>query len=310
MDDLLLSVVIPTRDTRELTLGCLESLRGGGETPVDVIVIDDASSDGTAEAIRAVYPEATVVETGRNVGFSRAVNLGVKRTVGDVILVLNSDTEILEGALSALMGAFADDWALGIGGAELLDPDGSPQWRAGRWPSTLWLLTQSSGLGSMANRLPGRHRVGSSGATRTGAVDWVSGAAMAVRREVWETSGPFDVDYRFYCQDLDLCASAQKSGWSVAVVPGFGVLHHHGATISEAEGASGTFHPAHLWADLVRFTEKHQGSEAARRAALALGTGARLRLAGRAVAGVFSSDRDAWERETEAFRRGLEAITD
>ena len=105
MDDLLLSVVIPTRDTRELTLGCLESLRGGGETPVDVIVIDDASSDGTAEAIRAVYPEATVVETGRNVGFSRAVNLGVKRTVGDVILVLNSDTEILEGALSALMGA-------------------------------------------------------------------------------------------------------------------------------------------------------------------------------------------------------------
>jgi GT2 family glycosyltransferase len=308
MDDLLLSVVIPTRDTRELTLGCLESLRNGGETPVDVIVVDDASSDGTAEAIRDIYPEATVVETGRNVGFSRAVNLGVKRTVGDVILVLNSDTEILEGALSALMGAFSNDWALGIGGAELLDPDGSSQWRAGRWPTTFWLLAQSSGLGAVANRLPGRHRVGSTGATRTGAVDWVSGAAMGVRREVWETSGPFDVAYRFYCQDLDLCASAQKSGWSVAVVPGFGVLHHHGATISEAEGASGTFHPAHLWADLVRFAEKHQGPEAARRAAAALKAGARLRLAGRSVGRVFAGDRDAWDRESDGFRRGLDAL--
>ena len=275
---------------------------------MDVIVVDDASSDGTAEAVRTSNPEATVVETGRNVGFSRAVTLGVKRTVGDVILVLNSDTEILEGALSALMGAFADDWALGIGGAELLDPDGSPQWRAGRWPTPFWLLAQSSGLGSIANRLPGRHRVGSSGATRSGAVDWVSGAAMAVRREVWETSGPFDVDYHFYCQDLDLCASARNAGWSVAVIPGFGVLHHHGATISEAEGASGTFHPAHLWADLVRFTEKHQGPEAARRAVAALKAGAKLRLAGRSVGRVFSRDRDAWDRGSDGFRRGLDAL--
>jgi len=309
MDVSLLSVVIPTRDTLELTERCLVSLREGGETPVDVIVVDDASSDGTASAIRADHPEVTVVETGRNLGFSRAVNLGVERTSGDVVLVLNSDTEVLKGALAALAGAFADDRTLGIGGAELQDPDGTPQWRAGRWPTTSWLLAQASGLGSITSRLPGRHRVGSSGATTSGAVDWVSGAAMAVRREVWESRGPFDAGYRFYCQDLDLCASAQRAGWSVAVIPGFRVLHHHGATISELDGASDSFHPAHLWSDLIRFTDKHEGPGAARRAAAALKAGARLRLAGRAVAGVFSQDREMWERESKAFREGLAAIS-
>lgn len=304
----LFSVVIPTRDTRELTLRCLAALGGGGEIPVDVVVVDDASSDGTAAAVRAAHPEATVLETGRNLGFSRAVNLGVERAAGDVILILNSDTEVFKGALAALLSAFAENVSLGIAGAELTNPDGSPQWRAGRWPTTRWLFAQASGLGSMTSRLPGRHRVGTSGATRIGEVDWVSGAAMAVRREVWRKCGPFDVDYRFYCQDLDLCASAQKAGWLVAVVRGFTVLHHHGSTISEAEGATGSFHPAHLWADLVRFSGKHRGPEAARRAAAALAVGAKVRLAGRSIGRIFAGDREAWDRESEAFREGLAAL--
>ena len=305
-----LSVVIPTHDTRELTLRCLGSLGHGGVSPVDVVVVDDASSDGTAEAVRADLPEVVVVETGRNVGFSRAVNLGVEKAAGDVILVLNSDTEVGEGALAALVAAFSDDETLGIAGAELMDPDGTPQWRAGRWPTGTWLFAQASGLGSILSRIPGRRIAGSGGAAVSGAVDWVSGAAMAVRREVWVNCGPLDESFRFYCQDLDLCYSARQAGWSVAVVPSFGVLHHHGATIANAPGASGAFHPAHLWTDLVRFAAKNQGPEKARRAAKALRAGARVRLAGRAVAGIFSSDRAAWMRDTAGYREGLEAIED
>jgi GT2 family glycosyltransferase len=304
----LFSVVIPTRDTRELTLRCLVSLRGGGAVPIDVIVVDDGSSDGTAGAVRRADPSAQVIETGRSVGFSRAVNAGVARTTGDVILVLNSDTEVVEGSLAAMIGAFADDAVLGIGGAELLNPDGSPQWRAGRWPTERWLFAQASGLGSMLSRLPGRRRLGSSGAGRSGAVDWVSGAAMAVRRELWERCGPFDVDYRFYCQDLDLCYSAHEAGWSVAVVPGFRVLHHQGATIGEAEGSSGAFHPQFMWTDLIRFTAKNRGAGDAGKAARALRYGARLRLAMRRVARPLSSDRERWDRETRAYRAGLDAL--
>jgi GT2 family glycosyltransferase len=304
-----LSVVIPTHDTRELTLRCLASLGHGGTPLAEVIVVDDASSDGTADAVGAHDPGVIVVATDGNIGFSRAVNLGAERATGDLLLVLNSDTEVGEGALAAMAAAFADDMALGIGGAELVDPNGTPQWRAGKWPTTEWLFAQASGLGPILSRLPGRGIVSGGGAGEMGAVDWVTGAAMVIRSEVWETSGPFDIGYRFYCQDLDLCFAARRSGWSVAVIPGFRVLHHHGATISVAPGASGSFHPAHLWTDLVRFVEKREGAEAAARAVLVLKAGAGLRLAGRTVAGLVSTDRDTWERESEGYREGLRALS-
>lgn len=304
-----LSVVIPTHDTRELTLRCLGSLGYGGVPLIEVIVVDDASSDGTAEAVTTRHPGVIVVATDGNVGFSRAVNLGAERATGDLLLVLNSDTEIGEEVLPDVVTAFAENERLGIGGAALIDPDGTPQWRAGRWPTTKWLFVQASGAGSIVGRLPSWGREETGGAGETGPVDWVTGAAMAIRREVWEGCGPFDIDYRFYCQDLDLCYTARQAGWSVEVIPEFKVLHHHGASISVAPGASGVFHPAHLWTDLVRFTNKHDGAGAAVRAAAALRTGARLRLAARAVGGVFSPDRAAWERDSEGYREGLKALS-
>jgi hypothetical protein len=303
-----LSVVIPTHDTCGLTLRCLSSLGHGGVEPVDVIVVDDASTDGTAEAVRRTRAASEIVELDRNVGFSRAANRGAERARGDVLLFLNSDTEILEGALAALVAAFADDPKLGVAGGELFNFDGSPQWRAGRRPTPVWLFLQSSGLGSVLARMPGRGLAGASGGSRTGEVDWVSGAALAVRREVWTSCGPFDDGYRFYCQDLDLCASARAAGWPVAVVVGFRVMHARGASISAVDGASEGFHPALMWCDLVRFAGKKDGDAAGRRAARTLRAGARLRLIGRSLLAAFASDRDGWSRDTAAYRRGLDAL--
>jgi GT2 family glycosyltransferase len=131
---------------------------------------------------------------------------------------------------------------------------------------------------------------------------------MAVRRDVWSACGPFDTSYAFYCQDLDLCTSVRDAGRRVAVVPGFRVLHHHGATITGAPGAVAGFHPAKMWADLVRFVAKHDGAAAAGRAARAVRLGARVRLVGRALGGPFAADRAAWRRDTRAFRDGLDAL--
>ena len=303
-----LSVVIPTHNTRGLVMSCVDSLGDAGAAPVEVIVVDDASTDGTAEAIRKHHPAAVVIETGRNMGFGAAANLGAAATTGEIVLVLNSDTEVLEGGLAALVAAFAEDPELGIAGAELLDPDGAPQWRAGSWPTRRWLFAQASGLGAVAARVRGRAAGAGSGAARVGEVDWVSGAAMAVRRDVWESCGPFDVGYSFYCQDLDLCCAARRAGRRVAVVAGFAVLHHHGATIAVRPGASGSFHPGHLWADLVRFSGKFDGPEAAQSAAAALRAGAKLRLLGRAMASPFVREREAWSRESRAFREGLKSL--
>ena len=299
-----LSVVIPTHNTRGLVLSCVGSLGGGGAAPVEVVVVDDGSTDGSAAAVLSRHPEVSVVETDGNVGFGAAANLGVAGTTGEIVLVLNSDTEVLDGGLAARVAAFAEDPKLGVAGAELLDPDGTPQWRAGSWPNRKWLFAQASGLGALAARFRG----GGSGAARAGETDWVSGAAIAVRRDVWDGCGPFDVGYRFYCQDLDLCFAAHRAGWRVAVAEGFRVLHHHGATIAASPGSSGSFHPGHLWADLVRFTGKVHGEDEARRVAATLATGARLRLLGRFLATPFVSDREAWSRDSEAYRSGIRSL--
>lgn len=303
-----LSVVIPTHNTRELILRCLESLGDGGVEPVDLVVVDDASTDGTADAIRSSHPGAVVIETDDNVGFGAAANLGAAKTFGEIVLVLNSDTEVLEGSLAALVAAFAENGDLGVCGAELLDPDGTPQWRAGRWPSRSWLFAQASGLGAIAGRFRNRKTGSGPGASRVGDVDWVSGAAIAVRRDVWDARGPFDVGYRFYCQDLDLCFAAHRAGCRVAVIEGFRVFHRHGATIGAKSGASGSFHPGFMWADLVRFTGKYHGGAAANRAASALRAGARARLAWRSIAAPFVRDRETWDRESNSFREGLKVL--
>jgi GT2 family glycosyltransferase len=138
----------------------------------------------------------------------------------------------------------------------------------------------------------------------------VSGAAFALRRAAWQRVGPFDESYRFYCQDLDLCLAAKDDGWKVAVIPGFVVTHHHGATISASGGAAAPYHPELMWSDLVRFAAKRGGPEAGRDAARALRRGARLRLLGRKIVGrTMGSGRPAtWEKDNAAFAAGLAAL--
>ncbi len=304
-----LSVVIPTCDTRELTLRCLESVVAGAPG-CQVIVVDDGSGDGTAAAIARARPAVEVLVNERREGFSRAANRGLAAAAGELLLLLNSDTEITDGSLSALESAFARDSQLGVAGAELRFPGGAPQWGAGLEPTPGWLFAQASGLPALLGRLPGYRRLRPPGRGPEARVDWVSGAAMAMRRSVWEAAGPLDERYRFYCQDLDLCLAARDLGWRVAVVAGFVVVHHHGATISAGGGSAAPYHPELMWTDLVRFADKRRGPAAARRATAALRAGARLRLLGRALAAplVARARRGQWQRDTAAFAAGLQAL--
>lgn len=304
-----LSIVIPTHGTRELTLRCLDSL-----APIvpefEVIVVDDASEDGTSDAIASRHPRVRVLVNDRQSGFSATANRGLAAASGGLLLLLNSDTEVAPDSLATLEDAFDRDPRLGVGGAELRFPDGSPQWSAGRRPSPPWLLAQASGLPALLSGVPGYRRLRPPGRGARASVDWVSGAALAMRREVWNAVGPFDEGYRFYCQDLDLCLAAGDLGWRVGVVAGFVVVHHHGATIVATGGSAAPYHPELMWTDLVRFAGKQGGARAARRAAAALRAGARLRLFGRTVATPFvrRSHRERWQRDSEAFAAGLKAL--
>jgi len=304
-----LSIVIPTHETRELTLRCLASVVLA-DTTAEIIVVDDASSDGTAEAIGRRFPQVEILSNKKCLGFSPSANRGLCQAHGDPLLLLNSDTEVTAPSIAAARAAFVRDEKLGVAGAELLYPDQSPQWSAGREPTPLWLFGQASGLPALLGRLPGYRLLKPPGLGADSEVDWVSGAAMAIRREVWQTVGPFDEGYRFYCQDLELCLAAKDAGWRVAVVSSFEVTHHHGATISAAGGSAAPYHPELMWTDLVRFARRRGGSEAARKAASSLRSGAKARLFGRRLAALLQGrDRPAaWQKDTEAFEAGLTAL--
>jgi GT2 family glycosyltransferase len=310
-----LSVVIPTHNTRELTLRCVASLTkaaAAGVPDLQVVVVDDGGTDGTAEALEAAGPQMEILRLSPAAGFTRAANQGLARARGDVLLLLNSDTEVEPGAFLPLLAAFARDPRLGAAGAVLHYPDGSPQWSGGRAPGRLWLFALASGLPALLARLPRWRRVKPVGAS-PGPVDWVTGAALAVRRSAWEAVGPMDEGFRFYAQDLDLCLRLRQAGWSVELVPEFRVLHHHGATIGRASGGKGEHgrqHPELLWTDLLRWAAKCHGAAWARRAALVLRAGAALRLLGRGLATPFvaAGRRAGWREESGAFRRAAAAV--
>ena len=286
-----LSIVIPTHNTRDLTLRCLDTVAAsvsGTGAEAQVVLVDDAGTDGTAEAVAERHPAVEVIRTAAPSGFTRSVNLGLSRARGEILLLLNSDTEVDRAGLEALLAAFDADPGLGVAGATLHYPDGSPQWSGGRAPSLAWLFALASGLPALLGRLPFYRRVKPPGSA-PGEIEWVTGAALAMRRAVHEAVGPLDESFRFYAQDLDLCLRARGAGWTVALLPDFRVMHHHGATIGSRSGAreksGGRQSWQLLWSDLLLWARKHRGAGWARRAALLMAIGGSARLLCRGLVG-------------------------
>jgi GT2 family glycosyltransferase len=255
------SIVIPTRDTLAMTLRCCRSVLAQLPPDGEVIVVDDGSVDGTAEALRDVR----VIRLQASGGFSVAANRGVAAARGAMVLLLNSDAVLEAGALDSIRRAFDRDAGLGVAGAQLFDPDGTPQWSGGPIPSLLWMLSVASGAGALRRR---RREV----VERD--VDWVSGTAMAFRRDVWSAIGPLREDFRFYAQDLDFCVRARTAGWNVRIVADARVMHERGATIAPGLG----YDPALLWNDLLHWSAGFHGERWERRARLSMRLGAAVRI--------------------------------
>jgi N-acetylglucosaminyl-diphospho-decaprenol L-rhamnosyltransferase len=303
-----LSVVIPTHDTRELTLRCLETLGQVDERVNEIVLVDDGSRDGTTVAVRARFPSVRVVRHERALGFTASANDGLAETRGDVLLLLNSDTEVERASLPPLLDAFATDPRLGVASPRLVDPDGSPQWSGGTTPTLPWLFLLACGIPRALAAVPGYRRLRPVRSDAGGRIDWVTGAAMAIRRRTWEDVGPLDTRFRFYGQDLDFCLRAGDAGWRVALVRDSRVVHVGGATIGRRSGAARrSSHPGLLWTDLLLWGEKRHGRRWALRAASVLGLGGRLRLVARGMARplVTGAERADWTRDTEAFRGAL-----
>ena len=307
------SVVVPARDNHDLTRSCLESVAVACESvAAEVLVVDDGSTIPVREALGDAGIEVEVLRHTSPRGFTGAVNEGIEATRGRLILVLNNDAELEADAIRELLAAFERNPELGVAGSQLYYPDGTPQWSGGRSPTSLWLFALASGLPRKLERIPGYRRWRPVHRSADG-VDWVAGAALAMRREVWLQAGPFDESLGAYAQDLDLCMRATQLGWSIQVLPEVRVRHHHGATIAGRQnGGAVPEHPEQLWTSLLAWCHKHSGGPFLLRARLALEVGGRLRLAARALGRPFvpATRRVAHARETSAYRAALRGIAE
>jgi GT2 family glycosyltransferase len=306
-----ISVVIPTHKTRERTLRCLAALWLCNPQPDEVIVVDDGSEDNTAYSVLRKYPRHIVVRLPTPQGFAAAVNHGVARASGDLLFLLDNRTEVDPPVVGAIRRIFEMREDLGIAGAALKDSNGEAQWSGGRIPGTLWCFALASGLPSLLDRSKVWRRLRAITRPRRGPVDWVSGAAMVVRRQLWAEIGPFDAGYQLRGQYLDLCVKAAEAGWKVEIVPEFTAVHPaNGSEPSTSYGAE-LFNEELMWSDLLRFADKRNGDTGARQSGRALRMGGRLRVIGRHMAAplVAKDHQEEWRAETDAYAETLRTLT-
>jgi len=234
-----LSIVIVSRDTRELTLGCLAAVtRSLADAGIcwEIILVDNASHDGTVAAVRVAYPATRVIEAGGNRGFAVGNNLGLREAAGRAILLLNPDTEPVGDALPRLLDALQADPALGAVGPMLRYPDGSPQEARRRFPTRLTPFFESTIVQGYwrRNRILDRYYLADRPPDQVQDVDWLYGACLLVRREALAGSGGFDEGFFMYSEELDLCARIRQGGWRIGYLPTATVIHHEGASSAQA----------------------------------------------------------------------------
>ncbi|HUW84183.1 MAG TPA: glycosyltransferase family 2 protein [Phycisphaerae bacterium] len=230
------SVVIVNWNTASLLRQCLASVgSGAGGTCYEVVLIDNASRDGSQAMVRTEFPEVTLLANTTNRGFAAACNQGMRLARGRYILLLNSDTQLPAGTLACVV-RFADEKEdVGVVGCAARYPDGRPQSTCFRFYNLQYFLIVALGLHRLFPRALffNRHRYKGLDQTKVQEVDIVAGVFMLVRREALHEVGMLDTSYFMYGEDADWCWRFCRAGWKVVFFPGAEIIHHHGASASQ-----------------------------------------------------------------------------
>lgn len=235
-----LSVVIVSFNTGPVTLACLGSLFEWTKgITYEVLVVDNASSDGSPQMIRHAFPQVILIEQPTNIGFARACNAALVRARGRYLMLLNSDTHLVEDALTALVQALDAHPQVGAVGPRLIYPDGQTQpYSAGRAKSLWRTLKQYCIPMSPVGRLHLGERLIPRSHTTSPVLyetESISGAAMMVRREILQTVGLLDESFFLFCEDADWIERIRQAGYVIACAPDVRLIHHQGASSRQDE---------------------------------------------------------------------------
>lgn len=248
-----LSLIVLSWNVRELLRGCLRSVGENVGTlersNIEMLVIDNASTDGSADMVAAEFPEVRLIRNAENAGFARGNNAGIAASTGRYVLLLNCDTIVPAGALERLVAFMDAHPQAGACSPRLVRLDGTPQpYAFGNDPTLGYLLRR--GL----SRLLFRRSLHDWGVAETIAVDWVSGACLLARRTAIEQVGGLDEAMFMYFEDNDWCRRMRLAGWQVCYVPGIEITHIGGAGLKQNPAARAAYYRS-----LARFYEKHYG---------------------------------------------------
>lgn len=209
------SVILPVWNGMADLPACLAALTAQAPAPGEIIAVDNASTDGSAAWIAAHYPQVRLICNEQNLGFGGACNLGLDAARGDMLVLLNQDTEVRPGWLAGLMAELDAHPTAGIVGSKALYPDGTIQHAGGE--------IDAQGAG----RHRGLHTPDTGEFDTPGEVEYVSGASLALRRAVYLQIGGFDPGFHpAYCEDVDLCLRARAAGWTVRYAPQSVLVHN------------------------------------------------------------------------------------
>ncbi|MCM3880594.1 MAG: glycosyltransferase family 2 protein [Vicinamibacterales bacterium] len=242
-----LTIVIVSHNTRADLEACLRSIEEHApHLAYETIVVDNASRDGSLASVREHWPAVRTIALDRNAGFAAANNVAFRQSQSEFVLLLNSDTLLLEGSIDRLVDAIRRLPGAAIVGPRLIGSDGSPELSFGRMMSPLAELRQKLLVRAGGRRV---EELTSRGAD----VEWVSGACLLVRRNEAEAAGLLDERYFMYCEDVDFCAAVRTNGGRVYFVPESRVVHLRGRSAAVSRAATtAAYRRSHL-----AFYKKH-----------------------------------------------------
>ncbi len=271
------SVILVSYNTREMTLRCLTTLHqglAGDGVSAEVLLVDNASADGTAAAVRAAFPTVRLIESKTNRGFAGGNNQAMVEATGRYLLLLNTDAFVEPGAVGAMVAYLDANPRAAAVGPRLLNADGSLQRSCYRFPTPAHAWAQNLWLAGLVgtDHPLGDFRRWEHDTARS--VDWVIGACLLVRRTAYEQVGGFDERFFMYAEETDWQRRMRSAGWTIGFTPAARVTHLGGGSgVSDKPAVD-----RHFWASLDRYQRKHHGlgGLVAVRAAMVVGGLARL----------------------------------
>jgi N-acetylglucosaminyl-diphospho-decaprenol L-rhamnosyltransferase len=254
-----LRIIIVSWNVSALLAACLRSVyaQSVGPYSFEVAVVDNASSDGSVTMIRTQYPQAQLLANSANLGFTQANNLALADCKARYALLLNPDTKVTEGAIQSMLDYMEVHPEVGMVGPRLVYGDGRPQPSRRRFPTLGMALAESTPWEwhFPCNRLARAYHLEDRPDDATQEVDWVTGACMLVRREVWEQVGAFDERFFMYSEELDWCRRIVAAGWHVVYLPTATVIHYEGASSEQVVAARSI----RFNASKIHYFRKHHG---------------------------------------------------